>query len=329
MQYRNVKGYTGWAQLGILLAFLGLGVVLTGFVQLYFVSKAMGPGFVPSASNTDAMMAALLKPENAVYAQLSQILGTFLLLFLPSIVFILICYKNLLWAGFSKYFNFSQIAIAFLIILFANLFALPFEEITKRVLAHFPHWDSLAKQAEQLYNDEVTAMSTLNTWPQFFVAVFIIAFLPALFEEFFFRGVLQNLLVRWLKKPIVAIIITSVIFSFIHASYYLFISRFILGFALGLLFYQSKNIWVNTFAHFLNNFIGVVQLFNINTNTKTGKPDISNMDPKMPIWSLLLTFAILAGLFMQFKKISKENREQIEKEENELIAAANLPNSFV
>jgi membrane protease YdiL (CAAX protease family) len=149
-----------------------------------------------------------------------------------------------------------------------------------------------------------------------------------LFEEFFFRGVLQNLLVRWLKKPIVAIIITSVIFSFIHASYYLFISRFILGFALGLLFYQSKNIWVNTFAHFLNNFIGVVQLFSINTTTKIGKPDISDMDPKMPIWSLLLTFTILVGLFMQFKKVSKEKRELIEKEENDLIAEANLSHPF-
>ena len=34
MNYRSVKGFTGWAQLGILLVFLGAGFVLAGGVQL-------------------------------------------------------------------------------------------------------------------------------------------------------------------------------------------------------------------------------------------------------------------------------------------------------
>jgi len=328
MQFKSVKGFTGWAQLGILLAFIGLGLVLAAGIQLYFAMKTLGPTNLPLAESGDAMLKALLKPENAVYAQLSQIFGTFFLLFVPSILFILVCYGKLLWAGFNKYFTVNQVLIGFLIIFTANFFAIPFEEISKSIFAHFPHWDKLAKQAEDLYNDAVTSMSTLNTWPQFFIAVFIIAFLPALFEELFFRGVVQNLLVRWLKKPIIAITISSIIFSIIHGSYYLFISRFVLGYILGLLFYQSKNIWVNTFAHFFNNFMAIVQLFVVNTS-KAVKPGTDALDPKMPAWSLLITLGILIVLFKQFKKISTRKREQIETEENLAIAGNNPFNDLV
>ena len=324
MQFRSIKGFTGWAQLGILLVFTGLGVILAGSIQLYFGMKALGLHSLPSATDADLMLKALLKPENATYTQLAQIFGTFFLMFVPSILFIIVCYNKLLWAGFSKYFTINQIGIAFLIILFANLFSVPFEEISKSWFAHFPYWDKLARDADKLYNDEITAMSTLSTLPQLFIGVFIIAFLPALFEELFFRGVVQNLLVRWLKKPFIAIAITSVLFSYIHASYYLFLSRFVLGYALGLLFYQSKNIWVNIFAHFMNNFIALLQLFIVNTS-KTPLPSVITEDPKMPVWSLLITGGILYLLFQQFKKISATKKEQIEAEENFELAKSNIP----
>lgn len=103
------------------------------------------------------------------------------------------------------------------------------------------------------------------------------AFFPALFEEVFFRGALQNLLVRWWKAPLLAIVVTSFIFSFIHLSVYLFISRALLGFILGLLYYRTKNIWVNVIAHFLNNVIAVTQLF-VMSNQKE-KMDISKLEP--------------------------------------------------
>jgi len=324
MQFKSVKGFTGWAQLGILLVFIGLGVVLATGIQMYFGMKALGLHSIPSTSDADAMMKAFLKPENATYTQLAQIFGTFFLLFVPSALFIAICYGKPIWGGFSKYFTINQIAIGFLIILAANFFAAPFEEISKSMFAHFPHLDKLAKDAEKLYNDEITAMSTLNTWPQFFVAVFIIAFLPALFEEFFFRGVVQNLLVRWLKKPVLAITITSIIFSLIHASYYLFLSRFVLGYILGLLFYQSKNIWVNTIAHFMNNFIAIIQLFVLNTSSKTNTLNADAIDPKLPIWSLLITGAALYYLFNYFKKISATKKMLIVAEENLSLASSNF-----
>ena len=58
----------------------------------------------------------------------------------------------------------------------------------------------------------------------------VMAFFPALFEEIFFRGAMQELLERWWKKPLLAVIFTSIVFSLIHMSVYLFLSRFMASF---------------------------------------------------------------------------------------------------
>ncbi len=321
MQYKSVKGFTGWGQLGILTLFTGIGFILAGFIQMYIAGKALGPSALPFQEKVDAGIKALMKPGNENYAQQAQIFGTLALLFIPSLAFILICHKNFFWAGFSRRFSFVQIIIAFFLIFVANYFAAPFENISKNIFSHFPAWDKLAKQAEALYDQAIGSMSALKTVPQFLTGIFIVAFLPALFEEMFFRGVLQNLLVKWWKKPFLAILFVSIIFSLIHASYYLFISRLVLGFILGLIFYYSKNIWVNIFAHFANNFIALAGLFYMNTHPAT-KSNLAEMDRQMPVWSLLITGFILLGLFILFKKHSQKNSEAIAEKENLLLAEA-------
>ncbi|MES2430502.1 MAG: type II CAAX endopeptidase family protein [Bacteroidota bacterium] len=324
MEYRSVKGHTGGTQLGILIGLISVGFILTGITQIFLGYKAMGTTSIPFSQIGDAMTKALMKPENSFYLQLSQILGTFFLLFLPAFGFIFICHRKISWAGFNKHFSLAQIGVAFLIIMCATFFASPFADLTRSALSHFPDMNNKAISLEKMYNDAVAAMSGLSTWPEFFIGILMVAFFPALFEELFFRGVIQNFLVKWTKRPVIAIVITSIVFSLIHFSFYLFISRFILGYALGLLFHKSKNIWVNTFAHFMNNFLALVQLFYLN-KTKHTKIDVNDMDVPMPLWSVAITLAILVGLFILFEKLSVKNRELIEAKEALEIPRSNNP----
>lgn len=322
MRYKSTKGYTGWSQLAILLVFLGIGLVIESFFELYIGSKMLGSTTLPLSQRVPAIIDAMMKPENANYAQILQVSGTFFIMFFPSIAYIIICHGKFFWAGFSKHLNVFQLLLGFLIMSCTSFFADPFATVSKSIFAHFPHWDMLAKNAEISYNNAVASMSGLHTPLQFITGVFIIAFLPGLFEEFFFRGVLQNIFIRWWKKPLLAIIITSILFSLVHASYYLFITRFILGCTLGLLFYKSKNIWINVFAHFINNLIALSQLFYLN-NKKGIKVDVNNMDTPLPLWSVLITFAILYGLFILFEKVSYKNRQKIIEEESTFISGDN------
>ena len=95
----------------------------------------------------------------------------------------------------------------------------------------------------------------------FLVNMLMIAVLPAIGEEMFFRGVLQRLFHEWFKNIHVAVVITAVIFSAIHFQFFGFIPRLVLGLLLGYVFYWSGNLWIPVLVHFLNNGLVVVISF--------------------------------------------------------------------
>lgn len=319
MEYRSIKGFTGWGQLGFLFAFLGLGFILVLIVQLLFTMQMLPAG--KTIAGADATMKAMMAPENVGMARAMQVISTFVLMFIPAVLWNYFSNgKSFHWLGFSKHINVFQILLGFMIMYAAAIAASPLEDFTKYVVSYFPRVDTAAKHMEDLYAQQAAALSNLKSMQEYIIALFIMAFFPAMFEEVFFRGTMQNLLVRWLQKPILAIIITSLIFSLIHASIYLFLSRAVLGFALGLMFYKTKNIWVNIIAHFLNNAIALSMLYSIKIST--GKVDLEKIDPHVH-WSLgIVGILSLIGLFFILTKYSAKNKAKIESEERMLVAAS-------
>lgn len=316
MGYRSVKGFTGLGQLGILLAFLGAGFILAAIVQVG-IGMMLIPSGLPPDKMADAMVKALMLPENVTYARVSQIAGTFFLFFLPPLMYLLVCHgKNPFWLGFNKHINAGQVLLGFFLIFLANIIANPLADISKELLRNTPDLYALGLRMEKEYTDQVTALSNLKSWGEFFLAIVVMAFFPALFEELFFRGALQTLFERWWKAPLLAVIITSLIFSLIHMSIFLFLSRFVLGMVLGLMYQRSKNLWVNIIAHFLNNTVAVIQLFWLSRHQQ--KIEVDKLDPKIPLWGALAALALTIAIFLLFERISKKNRRQIAFMEQDL-----------
>jgi uncharacterized protein len=326
MEYRSVKGFTGWGQLGILLIFLGAGFILAAGVQLIIGWQLILSGLPPDKM-ADAMVNAMLLPENVGAARLSQVLGTFFLFFIPAVLWMLVCHgKNKFWLGFNKHINLWQIILGFVLIFLANVIANPLAELSKSILVNFPKLNAMGMVMEEEFTKQVMALSNLKSWGEFFMAIVIMAFFPALFEEILFRGALQTLLVRWWKKPLLAIIVTSLLFSLIHMSVFLFLSRVVLGFILGLMYERSKNLWVNIIAHFLNNTVAVIQLFWISTHKQ--KIEVDKLDPAVPWWGALIALAITVVFFILFEKVSAKNKTQIAFEEQNLLEQKDILHSF-
>jgi uncharacterized protein len=113
---------------------------------------------------------------------------------------------------------------------------------------------------QKLENDAAVLTERIlagSSFQHFLINLLIIAILPAIGEEFIFRGVLQKILVDWTKNSLVAILIASIIFSAFHMQFYGFIPRLLLGIYFGYIFYWSKSIWFAVWAHFLNNALAV------------------------------------------------------------------------
>ena len=109
-------------------------------------------------------------------------------------------------------------------------------------------------------------------------------------------------------------------------SVYLFLSRALLGFVLGLMYQRSKNLWVNIIAHFLNNTVAVIQLFWLSRHVQ--KVEVDKLDPKVPLWGGLIAVALTFGIFLLFEKVSATNRKQIAFEEQDLLEQAGILHSF-
>ena len=317
MQYRSVKGISGQGQLGVLLLFTGLGLVLAMLFQ-YLIGLLLLGHVMPMEKMQQAVIEAMKKPENLGYARLSQISGTFFMLFLPAVLYLFVCHgRNSFWLGFNKYINYKQIMIGFFLIFCAGIIAGPLADLSKNLFTHFPALEISAKQMETSYNSQVIALSNLKSWGEFLMAIVIMAFFPALFEEIFFRGALQNILERWWKAPLLAVLVSAVLFSVIHMSFYLFLSRALLGFILGLMYMQSKNIWVNIGAHFLNNLVALIQLFWISRHGQI--VEVDKLDPNLPLWGVFIALVFASGIFILFKKVSEKNRMLIAFEEQNLM----------
>ncbi|MFM1776265.1 MAG: hypothetical protein RJA53_1875 [Bacteroidota bacterium] len=142
-----------------------------------------------------------------------------------------------------------------------------------------------AKALEQTYKTLMLNMARMDSVLDYVTALFVMALAPAIFEEILFRSTMQPLFIGWTKNVWVGIIITSVLFSAIHFSFFGFLSRAALGIVLGLLFYHTKNIWLSILMHFLNNGLIVTQLYIV---TLQGKSLEKAMDENY--------FSILSGL---------------------------------
>ncbi|MDD3320033.1 MAG: CPBP family intramembrane metalloprotease [Paludibacter sp.] len=111
--------------------------------------------------------------------------------------------------------------------------------------------------------------------------VFLIAILPAIGEELFFRGAVQGIFTQH-KNAFVGIWLSAFIFSAIHLQFYGFFPRMLLGAFFGYLLYWSGNLWLPIMAHFTNNVTAV--LFYYFKNNGYQVPDIDKIGTESTLW---------------------------------------------
>ena len=304
MAHIATKRFNYWGQLGILFGITGVGFLVGTFVSVLPLLGKIDFSKLHSLSG-ESLMDAILKPENANSLRLMQFIATLFMFFLPAFFYAKICHKNAFThLGFIKLPSLKQFLLV-LAIMFSALFIVgALAELWQQI--PFPkNWQLQFKAAEESYNRQMQVMARMNGMGDYVLSLLIIALLPAVFEEAIFRGALQNLLSRWIKAPIWAIVITAVVFSAVHGSFNGFVPRFVLGFILGWLFYRTGNIWVNIAAHFINNAIGISTLYYY---SKPGQAtDLSKIDDSFPIWFGAAGIVAVIALLYIFDRVSKND----------------------
>jgi membrane protease YdiL (CAAX protease family) len=123
--------------------------------------------------------------------------------------------------------------------------------------------ESLQNQADNLQQLMLTP-TNLTEWIGTIVAVVIG---PAVLEELFFRGALQNLFMRIGRNPHASIWASAIAFSAVHMQFEGFLPRLMLGALMGYLYYWSGSITTAIIAHAFNNLLALC-LFQIFRTTE-------------------------------------------------------------
>lgn len=140
----------------------------------------------------------------------------------------------------------------------------------------------------------------------------IFALLPAIGEEFFFRGVLQQQLRRIFGEPQIAIWIAAFLFSLVHMQAAGFISRMLLGGLLGYAFFYTNNIWIPILMHFFNN-VFMVTMVHLHLN---GQIDFDvDTQSSYPWYWGITSLAVTVLVLFFFENKNPDWQQIIEKEE--------------
>lgn len=155
----------------------------------------------------------------------------------------------------------------------------------------------------------------VDTWGLLCANILVMAVMPAIAEEYYFRGSLMHMIQRLTKNYHLTVWVSAVIFSAIHVQFFGFFPRMILGVFFGYMFVWTQNIWIPILAHFVNNATVAILAF---VYTRQGKTyaDLQTYE-SYSIFVYIGSFMLTIVLAMWFYKISKSkqnNGEGLEKD---------------
>ena len=251
---------------------------------------------------------SMSKPELLPMFKYLQILNALGLFVFPSILFAYFVSKTP-----AKYLGMHRIptllstiaGIAVIIVI------LPFLHWTAALneMMSLPEWmagiENWMKNSEEQAKEITTLFLSSKSITGLLVNLLMIAILPAIGEEFLFRGVLLHIFREWAGNVHVAIFISALLFSALHLQFYGFLPRFILGIFLGYIFVWTGSIWVPVLVHFFNNGIAVVAAWLYARGTiSTDIDSLGNTDqPYMIISSLIMVLVLIIMIrFYEGKK---------------------------
>lgn len=131
--------------------------------------------------------------------------------------------------------------------------------------------------------------------------LFTLALMPAVCEEFFFRGCLQTFLTRHSGRQHLSVWTGAFIFSLLHLDPIGFLPRLFLGALLGYVFAASRSLYPGILLHFINNATVVAAYYLYGNGYLTHHPE--SFSEQWHWWSatpgLLLAVACIGLLYRQ------------------------------
>lgn len=221
------------------------------------------------------------------------------------------------WSGYLQLGRSRSIKV-YLLVIILMLAAVPFINLLAdwNSRMSLPGMFSALEKTMRALEDraaEITeAFLRMNTAGELAVNLLVIAVLPALGEELFFRGLLQRIFSDWSKNIHIGIWVAAFVFSALHGQFYGFIPRMLLGAMFGYLFAWSGTLWIPILAHLVNNASAVVATYLFEKGMLGFDPDKIGTGSAQ-LYFGILSLATCAVLLHRFKRDVMKPDQPIQK----------------
>ena len=150
-------------------------------------------------------------------------------------------------------------------------------------------------EASRILTEKVALVAMSYSVPELMLNILIIALIPAIAEEFFFRGFIQRYLTRLTKNYHISVWVTALAFGLIHFNVVSLLPLVFLGAILGYIYHYSQNIWTSILAHFINNASLLWFVYKYSFDTENiGEESVSTQSL---VFSIVMTFALLFFMY--------------------------------
>jgi membrane protease YdiL (CAAX protease family) len=167
-------------------------------------------------------------------------------------------------------------------------------------------WGAALRAQEKVAESMMEQLLAMDGMDDLVLMLFIAALVPAIAEEFLFRGLIQNQLSKWTKNVHLGIWISAILFSAIHMQFLGFLPRLVLGALFGYLVIHTGSVWTAVLAHFLHNGMSVLGLYYLQNNPGLSEEELEQVGTQpLQLVFILLALSILGGAFMKRSQWSK------------------------
>jgi len=215
------------SQFAFLLGLMGVFIVLSAFLVPFIGSMVMHVPFMQVIKDIN-------RPEYANLSRLLNTLASLLSFLLPALILAgVLSKKPFTQLGFQSAISGKQLVLILALTFTSIILSGSLGELNEWIPLP-AKWYASAKELEDTYKAAMMSMATMKSSGDYLLALLVLGAAPALFEEVLFRGGFQQVFVGWTNNKWAGIIITSILFSAIHFSYFGFLPRLALGMVLGL-----------------------------------------------------------------------------------------------
>jgi membrane protease YdiL (CAAX protease family) len=280
---------------------------------LYFFLMTLG-AFLGAQFIGSAFLHLYTSSNQLIWMQIAQIINSLGCFLVPALWFGHFATHS--WLSYNQADNLPPKKMVWLVLLLSFLL-LPVISVIAywnehiQLPASLSSLEEILKMMENQSNSLIEKMMGNMSWNHLPFLLLLFALIPAICEEFFFRGTLQKIFFNQNKRSGLSILLTAFIFSFIHLQFYGFVPRFLLGIYLGYLFLWSGSLWLPIFAHFLHNSFSVILFLFFKNYYSEGGESINPTDIPHFYWFCLFSIVfIVCGLWRIYRMY--RNKKQIE-----------------